>query len=142
MGCLGEKAPATASTAPPGVVLNYHRTGGTAGVDERLVVFDNGMAVLSTQASSHNIQLSSEELVRIVRLFESAEFSSLVGNYTSRHTGSDLMKYRITYFNRTVVVDDSTAPASLQPVITELNTILGTGRTADTLPGLPPGLTS
>lgn len=142
MGCLGEKAPATVSAAPPTVVLNYHRTGGIAGVDERLVVFDNGMAVLSTQTSSHNIQLSGVELARVIGLFKSAEFSSLVGNYTSHHSGTDLMKYRITYYNKTVVVDDSTAPTALQPVITELNTILNTGRAVDTLPGLPPVLTT
>lgn len=138
-GCLGETAPTTASTAPPGVVLSYHRTGGIAGVDDRLVVFDNGRAVLSTRTASHEFPVGSVELARIVRLFESADFMTLQGNYTSRHTGADLMRYSVTYFNKTVITEDSVVPDSLQPVITELNTIISTGRSPDSLPGLPNG---
>ena len=141
-GCLGEKAPATTGTAAPGVVLNYHRTGGIAGVDDRLVIFDNGYAVLSTKTSSHDFQVSKSELVRILRLFESADFKSLEGNYTSRHTGADLLQYRITYFEKTIITEDSVIPDSLQPIITELNTIISTGRSPDSLPGLPAGFTS
>lgn len=136
-GCLGERSTSPISATPPGVVLNFHRTGGIAGVDDRLVVFNNGMAVLSTKPTGRNFQLSDQELSRIVRLFESAEFYSLEGNYTTRHSGADLMRYRITYYNKTVIADDSTAPASLHPVIDELNTIINTGRSPDSLSGLP-----
>jgi len=141
-GCLGEKAPAASGTAAPGVVLNYHRTGGIAGVDDRLVIFDNGYAVLSTRSSTQNFQVSKAELARILRLFESADFKSLEGNYTSRHMGADLMQYRITYFDKTIITEDSVIPDSLQPIITELNTIISSGRSPDSLPGLPTGFTS
>lgn len=141
-GCLGEKSITSVSTAPPNVVLNFHRTGGITGVDDRLVVFDNGMAVLSTRPTGRNFQLSDQELSRIVRLFESADFYSLEGNYTTRHTGADLMRYRITYYNKTVIADDSTAPPSLHLVIDELNTIINTGRSPDSLPGIPMNLKS
>ena len=141
-GCLGEKAPAMTGTAAPGVVLNYHRTGGIAGVDDRLVIFDNGYAVLSTKTSSHDFQVSKPELARILRLFESADFNSLVGNYTSRRTGADLMQYRITYFDKTLITEDSVVPDPLQPVITELNTIISTDSSSNPLPGLPIGFTS
>jgi len=141
-GCLGEKAPAATGTAAPGVVLNYHRTGGIAGVDDRLVIFDNGYAVLSTKTSSHDFQVSTIELARILKLFESADFNSLEGNFTSRHTGADLMQYRITYFDKTIVTEDTVIPDSLQPVITRLNTIISSGSVADSLPGLPAGFTS
>jgi len=141
-GCLGEKTPATVGTAAPGVVMNYHRTGGIAGVDDRLVVFDNGYAVLSTKTSSHDFQVSTPELARIIRLFESSDFNSLEGNYTVRHTGADLMQYRITYFDKTIVTEDTVIPDSLQPVITRLNTIISSGSVADSLPGLPAGFTT
>lgn len=141
-GCLGEKAPAPEGTAAPGVVLNYHRTGGIAGVDDRLVIFDNGFAVLSTKTSSHDFQVSKAELARILRLFEDANFNSLEGNFTSRHTGADFLQYRITYFEKTIITEDSVIPDSLQPIITELNMIISAGRSPDSLPGLPAGLAS
>jgi hypothetical protein len=75
-------------------------------------------------------------------LFESADFNSLVGNYTSRRTGADLMQYRITYFDKTLITEDSVVPDPLQPVITELNTIISTDSSSNPLPGLPIGFTS
>ena len=134
-GCLGARTPATVSPAPPALMLDYHRIGGIAGVDDRLVIFDNGLAVISTRAVNREFQVNQSELSRMNQLFEEAEFDSLQGNYTSRHGGADLMRYSITYHNKTVITEDTAVPDALQPVILEMNRLIGTGRSQDLVSG-------
>jgi hypothetical protein len=134
-GCLGTRTPATVSPVPPALMLDYHRIGGIAGVDDRLVIFDNGLAVISTRAINREFQVNQSELSRVNQLFEEAEFDSLQGNYTSRHGGADLMRYSITYDNKTVITEDTAVPDALQPVILEMNRLIGTGRSQDLVSG-------
>jgi len=128
-GCLGTKTPAAASAAPPAVIVDYHRTGGIAGVNDRLVIFDNGAALASTRAVTGEFTVNQSELSRIRNLFEAAQFGTLEGNYTSRYrSAADLMRYSITYQNKTVVTEDTAVPAVLRPIISGMNALLGSGR--------------
>jgi len=139
-GCLGSRAHDVVSPTPPAVMVDYHRAGGIAGVDDRLVIFDNGAAVISTRTVNFEIQVNQTELATINRLFEQAGFDSLQGNYTSRHGGADLMHYSITYHSRNVVTEDTAVPAELQPVINELNTIINAGRSQNLATGSLAGI--
>ncbi len=139
-GCLGSRVPDVASPTPPAVMVDYHRTGGIAGIDDRLVIFDNGAAVISTRTINFEIQVNQTELATINRLFEQADFDSLQGNYTSRRGGADLMYYSITYHSKSVVTEDTVVPAELQPVINELNTIINTGRSQNLATGSLAGI--
>jgi hypothetical protein len=134
-GCLGTRTPATVSPVPPALMLDYHRIGGIAGVDDRLVIFDNGLAVISTQAVNREFQVNQSELSRMSQLFGQAEFDTLQGNYTARYGGADLMRYSITYRNKTVITEDTAVPGTLHPVINELNTVIGTGRSQELVSG-------
>jgi hypothetical protein len=139
-GCLGSRVPDVVSPTPPAVMVDYHRAGGIAGVDDRLVIFDNGAAVISTRTINFGIQVNQTELATINRLFEEADFDSLQGNYTSRHGGADLMYYSITYHSKSVVTEDTVVPAGLQPVINELNAIINTGRSQNLATGSLAGI--
>jgi hypothetical protein len=134
-GCLGTRTHETASPTPPAVMLDYHRIGGIAGVDDRLVIFDNGQAVISTRAVNREFQVNQSELSRLDRLFMQAEFDTLQGNYTARYGGADLMRYSITHYNKTVLTEDTAIPGTLQPVINELNMVIGTGRSQELVSG-------
>jgi len=125
-GCLGVKSPPVSRPTPPAIFVDYHRTGGIAGLDDRLVIFDNGVAVISSKTISREIALNQTDLDRITGIFTEAQFSMLSGNYTARRGGADYIKYTISYHSKTVVTEDSAIPPSLQPVINELNRILGT----------------
>jgi hypothetical protein len=46
-GCLGSKTVPVTPATPPAVLVDYQRTGGIAGINDRLVIFDNGAAVIS-----------------------------------------------------------------------------------------------
>jgi hypothetical protein len=108
------------------VLLDYHRTGGIAGVDDRLVIFNNGAALIATRSFNHAFQVNQSEIDRINHIFEQAGFDTLEENYTTPFGGADFMRYSITYQNKTVITEDTTVPYTLQSVIRELNALMGT----------------
>jgi hypothetical protein len=126
-GCLGVKTPAAPGPANPALFVDYQRTGGIAGVNDRLVIFDNGVALVSSRTTSREIVLNQSDLEHISGIFDAGQFAMLEGNYTSRRGGADLMQYSITYQGKTVITEDTAIPPSLEPVITDMNRIMGTG---------------
>ena len=126
-GCLGDRTSPATTTPPPGVLIDYHRVGGIAGLDDRLVIFDNGAAVVSSRLVNREIMLNQTDLDRIMTLFTTAQFSMLEGNYSARRGSADLIQYSITYRGKRVNAEDSATPPSLQPVIDELNRIIRSG---------------
>jgi hypothetical protein len=123
-GCISTKVPAVTQPQPPAVFVDYHRTGGTAGVDDRLVIFDNGIAAISSRSVSTELGLNLSEMDRISALLGQAQFSQLQTNYPAPHASDRLMNYSISYHRKTVTVQDSAIPPGLQPVIDELNLII------------------
>jgi hypothetical protein len=123
-GCLGVKTPPVSHPALPTVIVDYQRAGGIAGLDDRLVIFDNGVAVISRKTISTEIALNQSDLERITGIFNEAQFSMLQGNYTARRGAADYFQYTISYHNKTVMAEDSATPPSLQLVIDEMNRII------------------
>jgi hypothetical protein len=106
------------------VLVDYYRTGGVAGFNDRLVIFDNGIAVVSSKTVNQEIEINKTDIERIVALFDQSQFPMFEGNYSARQGSADLIKYTISYHGKTVNAEDSVIPPSLQPVIDELNRIL------------------
>ena len=123
-GCLGSKTPPVSRPSTPSVLVDYYRTGGFAGFNDRLVIFDNGIAVISGKTVNHEIELNQTDLNRIVMIFNTSQFTKFDGNYSARPGSVDLIKYSIRYQNKTVNVEDTAIPSLLQPVIDELNRVL------------------
>ncbi|NMB78094.1 MAG: hypothetical protein GYA23_03250 [Methanomicrobiales archaeon] len=126
-GCLGVKTPPVTRADPPSVFIDYQRTGGFAGVNDRIVIFDNGAAVLSGRTIKSEMTLNKSELENLGALFEANRFASLEGNYTSRRGGADFLHYSITFKGKTVQTEDTAVPPSLEPIILEMNRILARG---------------
>jgi hypothetical protein len=123
-GCLGSKTPPVSRPQAPAVLVDYYRTGGFAGFDDRLVIFDNGAAVVSGKMVNQEIEINKTDLDRIITLFNQSQFPMLERNYSARPGSADLIQYTISYHNKTVNVEDTVIPPSLEPVINELNRIL------------------
>jgi len=140
-GCLGAKPLPVPNPVTPTLFVDYQRSGGIAGVNDRLVIFGNGAGLVSSRTTSREILLNQSDLEQISALFDEAQFRMLEGNYTSRRGGADFMQYSISYQGKTVNTEDTAIPASLEPVIKEMNRILSTGLSsgqADSpLPKLP-----
>jgi hypothetical protein len=124
-GCLGSRTPPVSRPQAPSLLVDYYRTGGIAGLQDRLVIFDNGVAIVSGKTENHEIELNQTDIDRIIQLFDQGRFLTLVGNYSGKHGSTDLIKYTIIYQNKTVTAEDTAIPPSIQPLINELNRISG-----------------
>jgi hypothetical protein len=114
----GEKPPA------PDILVEYTRTGGIAGFDDHLVVFDNGQAIFSRKQSSGIFTLSNQELGELRNLLDTAGFPSLEPEYPAPEPGADYFQYTITYGGKTVTTETGGVPPNLAPVIGELDYLL------------------
>jgi hypothetical protein len=123
-GCLGIKAPPVSRPEAPAILVDYQKTGGIAGLDNRLVIFTNGAGLISGKNVNREISFNQSELKRIDEIFSSVRFSQLEPSYTSRRGGADLIKYAISYRNLTVTTEDTAIPPPLQPAIDEMNRIM------------------
>jgi hypothetical protein len=130
-GCLGSKTLPGPQPESPAVLVDYYRTGGIAGFHDRLVIFDNGIALVSSKITTSEIELNQTDIDRIIMLFDQAQFPKLEGNYSARPGSVDLIKYSISYQNKTVNTEDTAIPPSLKPVLAELNRIVGMGTSND-----------
>jgi hypothetical protein len=138
-GCLGTGIPAANKTAPPTVFVDYHRTGGIAGVNDRLVIFDNGVAVISGRSTNTMIALNATDIALISALFNQTQFWQLQTNYSAPRNSADLMTYTISYHGKTVTAAETAMPPSLKTVVGELDRILqsvGTQKSAYPMPGI------
>ncbi len=135
-GCLGSRTPPVSRPQVPAVLVDYYRAGGIAGLQDRLVIFDNGVAIVSSRTANEEIELNQTEITGIIQLFEQGHFSELEGSYSGRHGSADLIKYTITYNNKTVSAEDTAIPPSIQPVIDELNRIISTVTSVAAQPSL------
>ena len=140
-GCLGMKTPPVPDHAAPILFVDYQRTGGVAGVDDRLVIFDNGVTLVKSRTATREILLNQSDLEQISAVFDAGQFAMLEGNYTSRRGGADLLQYSIRYQGKTVITEDTAIPPSLEPVIREMDHIissnLNSGQVDSPLPKIP-----
>lgn len=125
--CIGAKDLPVPNPANPTLFVDYQRTGGFAGINDRLVIFDNGVALVQRGTTSREILINRSGLEQVSALFDAAQFAMLEGNYTSRRGGADLIQYSITYKDKTVNTEDTAIPPALEPVIKEMDHILSTG---------------
>jgi hypothetical protein len=132
-GCLGTRSIPEPSPTNPVLLVDYQRTGGIGGMDDRIVIFDNGAAVIRSHSASREITLNRTSIGEIAGAFDKAQFDRLEGNYTTARDGADLIHYSITYRGKTVITEDTAVPSPLEPVIVELNRILDTGLEAGSL---------
>jgi hypothetical protein len=123
-GCLGTKAIPVNKTTPPSILVDYHRTGGTAGANDRLVIFNNGVAVISGGSANTEISLNDTDLTFISTLFNESDFSQLQANYPAPQQSPELMTYTVTYLGKTVTAQETDIPPSLETIIGALDSIL------------------
>jgi hypothetical protein len=131
-GC-SSPPPADGDTPPaPEILVEYRRTGGIAGFDDHLVVFENGQAIYTRRETPGStpagiFYLSDEEMTELRKLLEEADFSGLASEYPAPVPGADYFTYSITYEGKTVTTETTGVPPALSPVIGELDYLLAEG---------------
>jgi hypothetical protein len=106
------------------VFLEYQRSGGFAGLDDRLLITPNGNATLTRHSQRTEFVVTRAALDQLQTLLEQAGFARLSGEYLPARTGADLLEYMISYQGHTVRTKDTAVPEALQPVLEALNRVI------------------
>ena len=123
-GCTDQ--PVKNITPPPGpaLVVDYYRTGGIAGADDHLAIFENGAVVYSGKSGNGAYFINGSSLAGLKDLFRNTNFAGLNESYPAPSPGADYYHYTITYRNHTVRAEDTSVPPLLQPIIQRLHEIV------------------
>jgi hypothetical protein len=129
-GCMEQPVKNTTPVPGPALIVEYYRTGGIAGVEDHLVIFENGAVVYSGRQGRGGFILNRSEVDGIKDLFQRAEFSRMNGTYPPKDAGADYFNYIVYYQNHTVRATDTGVPSGLEPIILRLNDVVsGRGNT-------------
>jgi len=112
------------STPGAAILIEFHRSGGIAGLRDRLTIYANGRARLVRASTSCEFDLDIATVDQLQNLFDQAEFSKLGAKYFPSRKGSDLFEYELTYRDHTVGTMDTAVPESLWPILDLLNQIV------------------
>lgn len=105
--------------------IRFERSGGLAGLDDRLTInLATGTAQLQRHKEVMTATLSAEQRSRLVALIAALDVASLAATPTPPHRCCDFLSYRIQIDSTTIQTTDADLPASLQPLVTELNAII------------------
>jgi len=118
------------------VLVEFTRTGGFAGFNDALVVYQDGTAVVTRKEFTREITLTADELSTIRQLLQDAAFGSLQPEYPPAAPGADYFTYTVMYEGKTVTAVDTGVPESLQPLLEALGTLVSENAPDDIAPPL------
>jgi hypothetical protein len=109
-----------------GILVDYKRTGGFAGFDDHLTIYENGAAVITTKNGGNRYTLTSKELNNLTALFESSGFNSVRQQDLPmvKVSGNDFFYYSIDFRDHKIEANEYAFPESLDPVIEFLNNLV------------------
>jgi len=118
------------------VLVEFTRTGGFAGFNDALTLYQDGSALVTRKEFTREITLTADELSTIRQLIQDASFGSLQPDYPPEAPGADYFTYTVTYEGKTVTAQDTGVPESLQPLIEALGTLVSENAPDDIAPPL------
>jgi hypothetical protein len=99
-------------------LVEYHRSGGITGREDRLVVLTDGTARLSRQgAVAADYQVGTDTLTELRAMLQRIDFRSMRDEYLPTRRGADLYEYVVIYEDRRIRTMDTAVPPELQPLI-------------------------
>ncbi|MDH7511097.1 MAG: META domain-containing protein [Methanolinea sp.] len=121
----------------PALLIGFWRTGGFAGMNDHLVIFSDGTAVLERKEYRSNFTLSRTLLESLEGDLAASGFGTLAPSYRAPPGSADYFTYRITYQGKTVTADDGAVPPALLPLIRVLTQIVAGNGPDDIIPSAP-----
>jgi heat shock protein HslJ len=105
-------------------MVEFWRTGGFAGNNDHLEIYPDGSVSLTRKEYSVSFALSEGDLGEISALLESSGFMVLSPEYRAPPGSADLFLYQIRAHGKTVLVEDTAIPESLQPLVDALSRLV------------------
>ncbi len=118
IGCTDDTALQESS-----LLIEFQRSGGIRGTDDRLTIHSDGTATLTRDGATSTITIDRSVMDRLRRALREIEFDKLVVEDSPRR-GGDAYEYAITYRGRTVRALETALPGPLRPVGELLDGIL------------------
>jgi hypothetical protein len=110
VGCAKMNSQATA-------LIEYRRSGGITGREDRLVVLTDGTVRLSRRGAVADYQVGADTLTELRALLERIDFRRMRDEYLPSRRGADLFEYVVIYQDRRIRTMDTAVPPELQPLI-------------------------
>ena len=116
-------------TSQNSVLVIYERSGGLAGLRDRLTIHRNGHCELQRKGAEREFTLQPGQLAHLTELMEEADFPGLKGEYLPTNSGADYFEYVISYQAgegkmHSVRARSGAVPDDLQPVLSELDRLI------------------
>ena len=109
------------SQAP--ALVEFHRSGGIAGFDDRLVIHTDGSAHLSRRQAAVDFTAPPDTLERLRTLLGDIPFERLRAEYLPPRGGADLFEYTVSFRGKSIRCVDTAIPPDLQPLVQLLSGI-------------------
>lgn len=116
------------------LVINYQKSGGFAGVDERWLIYDDGHVeghdlATGDRGRAWTAEVGARAVADLLKLIKKEGFFSFKERYFPQNLCCDRFTYRITVFNEgkeksVTVMDGADAPEGLWRIIGELNKLV------------------
>ena len=106
-------------------MVEYRRSGGIAGFDDRLVIRTDGAAHLSRRQATADFTVPPDTLERLRKLLGEVPLEGLRAEYLPPRGqgGADLFEYVVTFRGKSVRCLDTAIPPELQPLLRLLGAI-------------------
>lgn len=114
---------ATVNSQAPALV-EYRRSGGIAGREDRLVVHVDGSARCYRRGTPTAFTVSGDTLAQLRQLLQGIRFDTLQAEYLPPRPGADLFEYVVVYGNRRIRTMDTAVPPELQPLLQVLSDLV------------------
>ena len=112
------------NTYIPDLLIEYHVSGGFAGIQNDLYIFENGTVLRSLKPDSYSWSINQSKMDQLRGMLSNASFSSFKEKYIPEYAISDAFYYSITYQRKKVSFEDGTdIPVVLKNITTLLKNI-------------------
>ncbi|OFV87614.1 MAG: hypothetical protein A3J75_07305 [Acidobacteria bacterium RBG_16_68_9] len=98
-------------------MIEYRRSGGIAGREDRLVVLSDGTVHLSRRGAVADYHIGADTLKQLRALLQRIDFRRMREEYLPPRRGADLIEYEVVYQDRRIRTMDTAVPPELQPLI-------------------------
>lgn len=115
-------------------LVEFWRSGGFAGMNDHLKIYHDGSVSLTRKEYSVGFTLSEADLEAISTLLEGSGFMALSPEYRAPPGSADLFLYQVHAYGKTVLVEDTVIPESLQPLIEALTRLVAENGPDDVAP--------
>ena len=104
------------------VIVEAAKTGGITGMDQKMLISNNGHGILTPSGNPEGFDLSEEQMENLRQVLDDAGFSKYAGQEFPCE-GADQFSYTVTHMGDTVLMCEDRIPEELRAAVEHLEAI-------------------